>query len=77
MREPTNGAAHQDDRQMKSLNGLIHANATNLLPVFNDISQTTQPQTYEKGSCPEAARAHRAVAPTREGPQRSMHQSMV
>ena len=39
----------RDDRQMKAFTGLSHAQCDHLLPVFNDISQTTQPQTYEQG----------------------------
>src|SRR6266704_1646309 len=39
----------RDDRQMKALTGLSHAQCDHLLPVFNDSYQTTQQQTYEKG----------------------------
>src|SRR5262249_32972149 len=43
------GLQIRDDRQMKALTGLSHAQFAHLLPVFNDIYQTTQQQTYEKG----------------------------
>src|SRR6266581_4233388 len=43
------GLQIRDDRQMKALTGLSHAQFDHLLPVFNDIYQTTQQQTYEKG----------------------------
>ena len=39
----------RDDRQMKALTGLSHAQFDHLLPVFNDIYQTTQQHTYEQG----------------------------
>ena len=43
------GLQIRDDRQMKALTGLSHAQFAHLLPVFSDIYQTTQQQTYEKG----------------------------
>ena len=43
------GLQISDDRQMKALTGLSHAQCDHLLPVFNDIYQTTQQQTYEQG----------------------------
>src|SRR5882724_2912582 len=39
----------RDDRQMKALTGLSQAQFDHLLPVFSDIYQTTQQQTYEQG----------------------------
>ena len=39
----------RDDRQMKAFTGLSHAQFDHLLPVFNDIYQTTQQHTYEQG----------------------------
>jgi hypothetical protein len=39
----------RDDRQMKALTGLSQAQFAHLLPVFSDIYQTTQQQTYEQG----------------------------
>ena len=43
------GLQIRDDRQMKALTGLSHAQFDHLLPVFNDIYQTTQQQMYEQG----------------------------
>ena len=43
------GLQIRDDRQMKALTGLSQAQFAHLLPVFSDIYQTTQQQTYEKG----------------------------
>jgi hypothetical protein len=43
------GLQISDDRQMKALTGLSQAQFAPLLPVFSDIYQTTQPQTYEQG----------------------------
>jgi hypothetical protein len=40
----------RDERQMKALTGLSQAQFAPLLPVFSDIYQTTQQQTYEKGA---------------------------
>ena len=39
----------RDDRQMKALTGLSQAQFDQLLPVFSDIYQATQQQTYEQG----------------------------
>ena len=39
----------RDDRQMKALTGLSQAHFDYLLPVFSDIYQATQHQTYEEG----------------------------
>ena len=43
------GLQIRDDRQRKAFTGLSHAQCDHLLPVFNDIYQTTQQQTDEKG----------------------------
>ena len=43
------GMQIRDDRQMKALTGLSQAQFDRLLPVFSDISQATQQQTYAKG----------------------------
>src|SRR5437588_8635397 len=43
------GLQIRDDRQMKALTGLSQAQFAHLLPVFSDIYQTTQQQTYEQG----------------------------
>jgi hypothetical protein len=43
------GLLIRDDRQMKAFTGLSQAQCDHLLPVFSDISQTTQQQTYEQG----------------------------
>ncbi len=39
----------RDDRQMKALTGLSQAQFDQLLPVFSDLYQATQQQTYEQG----------------------------
>jgi Helix-turn-helix of DDE superfamily endonuclease len=39
----------RDERQMKALTGLSQAQFNRLLPVFSDIYQATQQQTYAKG----------------------------
>jgi hypothetical protein len=39
----------RDDRQMRALTGLSQAQFDQLLPVFSDIYQRTQQQTYEQG----------------------------
>ena len=39
----------RDDRQMKALTGLSHAQCDHLLPVFSDIYRATQQQMYEDG----------------------------
>jgi len=39
----------RDERQMKAFTGLSQAQCAHLLPVFSDLDQTTQQQTYEKG----------------------------
>jgi hypothetical protein len=43
------GLQIRDERQMKALTGLSQAQFAHLLPVFSDIYQTTQQQTYAKG----------------------------
>jgi len=43
------GLLIRDDRQRKALTGLSQAQFDHLLPVFSDMYQATQPQTYEKG----------------------------
>src|SRR6266436_9485226 len=43
------GLRIRDDRQMKALTGLSQAQFDPLLPVFSDMYQATQQQTYEKG----------------------------
>jgi len=43
------GLQIRDDRQIKALTGLSQAQFAHLLPVFSDIYQTTQQQTYEQG----------------------------
>jgi insertion element IS1 protein InsB len=43
------GLQIRDERQLKALTGLSQAQFAHLLPVFSDIDQTTQQQTYEKG----------------------------
>jgi hypothetical protein len=43
------GLLIRDDRQMKALTGLSQAQFDHLLPVFNDLYQVAQQQTYEKG----------------------------
>ena len=43
------GLLIRDDRQMKALTGLSQAQFDHLLPVFSDIYQAIQQQTYEKG----------------------------
>src|SRR5712692_11334658 len=39
----------RDERQMKAFTGLSQAQCAHLLPVFSDLDQTTQQQTYAKG----------------------------
>ena len=43
------GLQIRDDRQRKAFTGLSQTQCAHLLPVFSDISQTTQQQTYEQG----------------------------
>ncbi len=43
------GLLIRDDRQMKALTGLSQGQFDHLLPVFSDIYQATQQQTYEQG----------------------------
>jgi len=43
------GMQIRDERQMKALTGLSQAQFDRLLPVFSDIYQTTQQQTYKQG----------------------------
>ena len=43
------GMQIRDERQMKALTGLSQAQFDRLLPVFSDLYQTTQQQTYEQG----------------------------
>ena len=51
------GLQIRDDRQMKALTGLSQAQFDHLLPVFSDIYQATQQQTYEKGVAVRHAQA--------------------
>jgi len=43
------GMLIRDDRQMKALTGLSQAQCNSLLPVFSNIYQAAQQQTYEDG----------------------------
>ncbi len=43
------GLLIRDDRQMKAFTGLSQVQCDHLLPVFSDIYQTTQQQTYAQG----------------------------
>ena len=43
------GLLIRDDRQMKALTGLSQTQFDHLLPIFNDIYQAAQQQTYETG----------------------------
>ena len=43
------GVPIRDDRQMKASTGLSQGQFDHLLPVFSDIYQATQQQTYEQG----------------------------
>ena len=43
------GLRIRDDRQMQAFTGLSQAQFDRLLPVFSDLYQTTQQQTYEQG----------------------------
>ena len=43
------GLLVRDDRQMKALTGLSQAQFDALLPVFTDLYQAAQQQTYEQG----------------------------
>jgi hypothetical protein len=43
------GLQIRDDRQMKALTGLSHAQFDYLLPIFSDIYQATQQKTYKEG----------------------------
>jgi hypothetical protein len=43
------GLQIRDERQMKALTGLSHAQCDSLLPVFSDIYRATQQHTYEEG----------------------------
>lgn len=43
------GCEVRDDRQMKALTGLSHAQFDSLLPVFSAIYQATQQHRYEEG----------------------------
>ena len=43
------GLLIRDDRQMKALTGLSHAQFDHLLPVFSDMYQGSQQKTYEEG----------------------------
>ena len=54
------GLQIRDDRQMKALTGLAQAQFDHLLPVFRDIYQATQQQTYaalrgDRPACPTLA----------------------
>ena len=55
------GMQIRDERQMKALTGLSQAQFNHLLPVFSDIYQATQQQTYEKGLESGCAGANQAV----------------
>jgi len=52
------GLHMRDDRQMKALTGLSHAQCDHLLPVFSEISRATQPHTYEAGVASGTRRRH-------------------
>ena len=43
------GIQVRDERHMKALTGLSHAQFDDLLPVFSDIYEATQQQRYEEG----------------------------
>jgi hypothetical protein len=43
------GLLLRDDRQMQAFTGLSQAQFDSLLPVFHDMYQTAQQQTYEQG----------------------------
>ena len=43
------GLRIRDERQMKALTGLSQAQCDHLLPVFNDMYQAAQQQTYAQG----------------------------
>jgi len=43
------GLLIRDDRQMKALTGLSHAQFDSLLPVFQDMYQTARQHTYTQG----------------------------
>src|SRR5438445_3324085 len=43
------GRLIRDDRQMKALTGLSQAQFDHVLPVFTDLYQAAQQQTYDKG----------------------------
>jgi hypothetical protein len=52
------GLHMRDDRQMKALTGLSHAQFDHLLPVFSEIYRATQQQTYEAGGASGTRRRH-------------------
>jgi len=52
------GLQIRDDRQMKALTGLSHAQFDSLLSVFSDIYRATQQQTSEEGVASGTRRRH-------------------
>lgn len=52
------GLQIRDERQMKALTGLSHAQCDHLLSVFSDIYRTTQHKTYEEGVAAGTRRRH-------------------
>ena len=48
----------RDERQMKALTGLSHAQFDSLLPVCSDLYQATQQRTYEEGVQSGTRRRH-------------------
>jgi hypothetical protein len=52
------GLHMRDDRQMKALTGLSHAQFDHLLPVFSEISRATQQHTYAAGVASGTRRRH-------------------
>jgi hypothetical protein len=63
------GMPIRDDRQMKALTGLSHAQCDPLLPVFNDLYQASSTKRMQQGSHLEPAHANRAVVPKANGPR--------
>jgi hypothetical protein len=52
------GLHMRDERQMKALTGLSHAQCDHLLPVFSAISRATQQHTYDAGVASGTRRRH-------------------
>ena len=52
------GLHMRDDRQMKALTGLSHAQFDHLLPVFRELYRATQQHTYEAGVASGTRRRH-------------------